>query len=116
MDVAKLSRVAMQQHALLVEIVNTKTYDVESKLHRGVMYNWKNTNFILWSRDQMGQFSGIKTGVTPTAGPCLAVCYKSYCGTYDFVVVVLNCKSREARFVEIPKLVRWAMNRIGKVK
>ena len=60
----------------------------------------------------MGTFSGIKTGVTPTAGPCLAVCFKSRCGVYDFVIVVMNCKSREARFIEIPKLVRWAMNRI----
>ena len=51
LDIAKLSRIALAQHALLVEIVNTKTYDCESRLHRGVMYNWKNTNFILWSRD-----------------------------------------------------------------
>ena len=72
---------------------------------------------MLWQNDPAtGIFSGIKTGVTPTAGPCLAVCFKSRCGIYDFIVVVMNCKTREARFIEIPKLVRWAVNRISKVK
>ena len=68
---------------------------------------------MLWQNDPAtGIFSGIKTGVTPTAGPCLAVGFKSRCGIYDFIVVVMNCKTREARFIEIPKLVRWAVNRI----
>ena len=72
---------------------------------------------MLWQNDPAtGIFSGIKTGVTPTAGPCLAVGFKSRCGIYDFIVVVMNCKTREARFIEIPKLVRWAVNRISKVK
>ena len=72
---------------------------------------------MLWQNDPAtGIFSGIKTGVTPTAGPCLAVGFKSRCGIYDFIVVVMNCKTREARFIEIPKLVRWAVNRIQKVK
>jgi len=31
-------------------------------------------------------------------------------------VVILNCKSREARFVEIPKLVEWAMQKINRVR
>ena len=35
---------------------------------------------------------------------------------YDFVIVVMNCKTREARFVEIPKLVKWAIARITKVR
>jgi len=115
-DICKLSRVALTQHDLLNEIVNTKEYEVRSRIKIGFNYEWKNTNFLLWHQDPMGTFSGIKTGVTPTAGPCLAVTFKSRCGTYDFVIVVMNCKSREARFIEIPKLVRWAMNRITKVK
>ena len=71
---------------------------------------------MLWHEDTIGNYSGIKTGVTPSAGPCLAVSFRSRCGVYDFIIVVLNCKSREARFIEIPKLVRWAMGRITKVK
>ena len=87
-----------------------------SRVNRNVTYSWTNTNSILWQSDPLGTYSGIKTGVTPTAGPCLAVCFKSSCGQYDFVIVVMNCKSREARFIEIPKLVKWAINRIAKVR
>ena len=116
LDIAKLSRVALAQHPMLVEIVNTKEYSMTSRINRSHTYEWTNTNFILWQDDPCGTFSGIKTGVTPTAGPCLAVCFKSFCGLYDFIIVVMNCKSREARFVEIPKLARWAMTRISKVK
>ena len=115
-DIAKLSRVALAQHELLQMVVNTKDFCVPSRTKKGFVYQWKNTNFLLWHQDPMGTFTGIKTGVTPTAGPCLAVCFKSRCGLYDFVIVVLNCKTREARFIEIPKLCRWAMTRIAKVK
>lgn len=116
MDIAKLSRVALAQQEYLQQVVNTKEFSVTSRVNRNFQYNWKNTNFMLWSNDANGTYTGIKTGVTPTAGPCLAVCYRSRCGTYDFVVTVLNCKTREARFIEIPKLIRWAINRITKVK
>ena len=85
-------------------------------MFRNYTYKWTNTNFMLWNEDSMGTYSGIKTGVTPQAGPGLAVCFKSKCGQFDFIIVVLNCKTREARFIEIPKLVRWAMGRILKVK
>lgn len=37
------------------------------------MYTWKNTNKLL----DKG-FIGIKTGITDTAGPCLASAYKKY--------------------------------------
>ena len=51
---------------------------------------------------------GVKTGITPSAGPCLSVHYRSSEGTFDFIIVILNSKTREARFTEIPKLVEWA--------
>ena len=90
---------------------------MQSRIKQGFHYSWKNTNLLLWSEDNvLGTYSGIKTGVTPTAGPCLAVGFKSRCGLYDFIIVVMNCKTREARFVEIPKLIRWAISRITKVK
>lgn len=116
LDIALLSKAALAKHPFLEEICNTKSFKVPSRLRHGHNYVWKNTNYMLWAHDPMGTFSGIKTGVTPSAGPCLAVCFKSRCGTYDFIIVVMNCKSREARFIEIPKLVRWSMNRINKVK
>lgn len=116
LDIARLSRIALQEHEFLAQVVNTKQFTCTSRVNRSFSYNWKNTNFMLWTNDGNGTYAGIKTGVTPTAGPCLSVCYRSRCGTYDFVVVVLNCKSLEARFIEVPKLIRWAINRISKVK
>lgn len=50
-------------------------------------------------------FEGIKTGITETAGPCLAACYK------DLIVVVLNSKSMGERWIEVKKLVKWFKNK-----
>lgn len=116
MDIARLSSIALAKHSFLAEIVNTKEYSVTSRKIPQLKYCWKNTNGMLWHKDENGTYAGIKTGVTPTAGPCLAVTYKSRNGLFDFIVVVLNCSSREARLVDIPKLVNWAMAKITKVK
>lgn len=67
---------------------------------------------MLW--EKTGNFFGIKTGITPSAGPCLCVNYKD--GEFDIIAVVLHCKSREARFIEIPKLINWAINKIIKIR
>ena len=115
-DIAILSRVALQAHPFLREVVNTKNYKLPSRVHPKFTYEWENTNFMLWDKNGPGTYSGIKTGVTPSAGPCLSVLFKSKCGQFDFIVVILNCKTREARFVEIPKLINWAMQKIIKVK
>ncbi len=58
-------------YAKLKEIVKTTTYGP-----------FENTNKLLEDG-----FDGIKTGITDTAGPCLAASYK------DFIIVVLNSKS-----------------------
>ena len=115
-DIARLSNVALKKHSFLAEVVNTKEFNVTSRINPKHIYKWKNTNFMLWNQDGMGTYSGIKTGVTPQAGPCLAVTFKSKCGQFDLIIVVMNCITREARFVEIPKLINWAMAKITKVK
>ena len=51
-------------------------------------------------------FIGTKTGITDAAGPCLAATYHK--GNDFFIVVLLNSKSMEHRWVEVPKLVEWA--------
>ena len=40
-------------------------------------------------------WSGIKTGITPNAGPCLSASIKKYVsgGYYEFLVVLINSKS-----------------------
>jgi D-alanyl-D-alanine carboxypeptidase len=64
------------KYPLLREVVKT----IEFTFGNGVKV--ENTNKLLEDG-----FEGIKTGITETAGPCLAACYK------DLVVVVLNSKS-----------------------
>jgi D-alanyl-D-alanine carboxypeptidase len=68
-----------------------------------------NTNKLLESG-----YSGLKTGITPTAGPCLAAALIK--DDFKFIIVVLNCKSIELRWTEVPKLVSWAMLKISKVR
>ena len=113
-DVSVLARHALTRNPDLVEIVNTKNYCCASKTMPGHIYNWENTNYMLW--DKSKQYYGVKTGVTPTAGPCLSVHFKSKCGNFDFQVTILNCKTREARYSEIPKLVEWAQSKINRVR
>ena len=50
-------------------------------------------------------FDGIKTGITDTAGPCLAASYK------DFIIIVLNSKSMNERWFEVKKLVKWIIKK-----
>jgi D-alanyl-D-alanine carboxypeptidase len=59
-------------------------------------------------------YSGLKTGITPTAGPCLAASIVK--NEFKFIIVILNSRSMEHRWVEVQKLVHWAMQKITKIK
>ncbi len=61
---------------------------------------WENTNKLL----EVG-FQGIKTGVTHDAGPCLASYFVGR--KYSYILVVLNCLSKEQRWVDSCRLVDW---------
>jgi D-alanyl-D-alanine carboxypeptidase len=65
---------------------------------------------LLWSKG----VSGIKTGITVAAGPCLATCLNRE--GLDLVIVLLCCKSLEARWVETNKLANWSIARLKKIK
>jgi D-alanyl-D-alanine carboxypeptidase len=69
-------------------------------------YTWENTNKLLGTVDG---FIGCKTGITDPAGPC-------FCGGYEkdnekFIVVVLSSKTMEQRWIEVPKIVEWAIKK-----
>lgn len=68
--------------------------------------NWENTNLML----QHPGYNGLKTGITEAAGPCLAASYQKE--GHFLTIVILNCKSMEARWNEIHQLVDWAKARI----
>lgn len=83
---------------LFRQIVKTQKYACESKINLGHLYQWQNTNKLL----ELG-YSGLKTGITPAAGPCLAASIVK--NEFKFIIVVLNSRSMEQRWVEVQKLV-----------
>ena len=51
-------------------------------------------------------FSGVKTGVTSTAGSCLSVFY--HAGTIGLITVVLGSRNIEYRWKDTLALTHWA--------
>jgi D-alanyl-D-alanine carboxypeptidase len=71
-------------------------------------FHWSNTNKLLGKG-----FNGCKTGVTPAAGPCLSASFEK--DSLHLVIVVMNTKTMDNRWVEVPKLTLWAINRLNKM-
>lgn len=113
-DIATLSCNAMRSHPVFCQVIDTKKYKCASRVIPNHVYKWDNTNLMLWDKSKC--YHGVKTGITQSAGPCLSVNYRSKCGVFDFIVVILNCKTREARFQEISKLIEWACQKIKMVR
>jgi D-alanyl-D-alanine carboxypeptidase len=125
-DLAKLCSYAMR-NGKFRKVVQTKRFEywyTESPKHEEEFLRseldvrvslkskgmWENTNKMLGSG-----WSGIKTGITPNAGPCLAACVDRYFAgkEYQFLVILLDSESMEARWEEAQNLVDWAiLNRL----
>jgi D-alanyl-D-alanine carboxypeptidase (penicillin-binding protein 5/6) len=74
------------------QIVSTKQYYCVCP-ETGREFRWKNTHKLL----EEDGWCGVKTGVTPAAGPCLASCYGR--GRQGRVfVVLLGCETMELRY------------------
>lgn len=69
---------------------------------------WINTNKLL-RRDG---FIGIKTGITVTAGPCLASAYQFRDKVY--ICVVLRATKVSRRFKDTRKLLAWSLDKLYK--
>lgn len=63
---------------------------------------WHNSNRLLTAPG----FSGIKTGITNTAGSCLSVYYEN--ADCRLITVVLGSKSIEHRWKDARRLTLWA--------
>lgn len=86
------------------EIVSTKFFTVKKGLNGNKKtYKWYNTHAMLGQRG----INGIKTGITPVAGPCL--CTSISLDGIDLVVVIISTKSMDIRWPETWKLANWAM-------
>ena len=94
-DVCLLASAAMQ-HEVFRKVVQTQEFSamVYTKRKTGRVLWWKNTNRLL----PFG-WTGIKTGTTPNAGPCLCASLNGK------LVVVLHCQSEFHRWVEARQLV-----------
>ncbi|CAD8047321.1 unnamed protein product [Paramecium sonneborni] len=77
------------KYELFQTVISCKEYVLKTPQKQ---YEWKNTNKLL----EKG-FFGIKTGITDSAGPCLASAYRSNEMDY-YIIVVLNCKNLNMRF------------------
>ena len=76
--IATISHFVMQMQPVFREIVDCKKYECVSRIQPGHKYEWENTNSMLWESSRC--YHGIKTGVTLTAGPSLAVNYRDQGG------------------------------------
>lgn len=103
-DIGKLACFALKD-STFKDIVNSKSHLAEIHGRDGfIRYaNWKNTNKLLGKG-----FDGVKTGVTITAGPCLCV---SMSNEHNLIIVLLNSKSMEDRWVDAKKLSEWALGK-----
>jgi D-alanyl-D-alanine carboxypeptidase len=93
-------------------VVSTQLYKCKpmqaSKFKNKREVVWKNTNKLLRRPD----FMGIKTGITVTAGPCLASGYRFREKIY--VCVVLRASKVSRRFKETRKLLAWSLEKLYK--
>ena len=66
-----------------------------------------NTHKLLHNKPE--KYIGIKTGVTVTAGACLASCLRLE--DKKFIIVVLNAKKLSQRFVDTEILRKWVQKK-----
>ena len=109
-DVAKLCHHAMKI-PLFRDIVKCVYRESASSKYPGHLYKWSNTNHLL---KRESNCTGIKTGITWAAGPCLAASMRK--DGYHFCVVLLACANPESRWYEVPKLVNWGVKKIDRLK
>lgn len=110
LDMARISTAAMAIPKFK-ELVGTKSYTVKKGTNGNKRtYKWYNTHLMLGQRG----INGIKTGVTPAAGPCL--CTSISLDGIDLIVVIIGTKNMDIRWPETWKLVNWAMHRLRTIE
>ena len=77
---------------------NCYTFDLQPR-----KFQWFNTNRLLNE-----YFIGSKTGITPSAGPCLVTHFKY--GPYESQGVLIDSKTLEIRWKEMSTILLWQFN------
>lgn len=107
-DIGRLCCAAMKNDQFR-SVVSVSNHKYHSTVYPGHVYEWENTNILL----KQG-YTGIKTGITNTAGPCLAA--STIHSGYHVVVVLLSSCSMDSRWYEVPKIVSWGVKKIVRIR
>nr|QBH22554.1 D-alanyl-D-alanine carboxypeptidase family protein [Philasterides dicentrarchi] len=108
-DLARFSFMCMERSNLFKQIVLKESYSCSVKESgNGNSFRiaiWKNTNELL------GKYGclGIKTGVTPWAGPCMSTAF-NYQGRY-LIIVLLRADQITHRFSESVEILNWTISK-----
>ncbi|KAL4430249.1 hypothetical protein ABPG74_014808 [Tetrahymena malaccensis] len=85
---------------------------VECKYHFASIYmnNNKKRSVIFENTNKLLShgYSGLKTGITTAAGPCLSAWYKD--DQVNLIIILLNSSSMEQRWLDTQNLVSWMKN------
>ena len=104
-DVCKIASIAMK-NKLLKEIVSRRYHEC-TVLSRELNINllqWFNSNKLL-----NDYFIGLKTGTTPSAGPCLCGYFQH--GDFSIIVCLMNTKTVDTRWKDMAMLCLWALDK-----
>jgi D-alanyl-D-alanine carboxypeptidase (penicillin-binding protein 5/6) len=88
-DLAAITRAAME-YPVFAEIVDMKEATIKTQNREIEVFN---TNNLLYTYPEA---TGVKTGTSPKAGPCLVVAAKE--GDESYIAVVLDAKNEDYRF------------------
>lgn len=106
-DLARLCSKVMGDE-WIARIARTRQYRcrVPNDLYGARDAYWENTNKLLINEN----YNGIKTGITPAAGPCLATSFHN--DKTHLIIILLNSRSMEDRWQETTALVNYALNNL----
>ena len=109
-DLAKLS-IEVMKCPLFADIVKKQSYEcIGQDINENVKkFIWFNTNKLLAKG-----FNGLKTGITPSAGPCLLSSYVD--DQVQITMVLLSCKTPDHRWTETLKMKDWTIKVLLKTK
>ena len=98
------------KYKLLREICGKKTHKCKVYTHDLTPkdFVWTNTNKLI-----NDFFIASKTGITPSAGPCLVSFFKL--GGYQSIGVLIDSKTEKVRWREMAAILLWQLNRFLKI-
>jgi serine-type D-Ala-D-Ala carboxypeptidase (penicillin-binding protein 5/6) len=108
-EIGKLGAILMSK-PLVRQIVAQKKHFCEVKNGNTTRrLTWYNTNLLLGKPG----VTGLKTGQTPTAGPCLCMSYNV--SGYKLIITLLKSRTADKRWSEANKLLQWGINQLDNI-